>query len=203
MLRGHPSYKATVSLQKGRHFKWVSAWLLFNACWAIFQLYHGKNKLIFHEMMMWSYANMLSCIFIVIAHWNSSPRKDMSPHSDTFFWFRANFSLMLLAYRRSNKYQFYSLWSDMIRLEPTICRTRDEHANHYTTDAVCPYKRGDYCAIIYTHFFVPVSLYHSFKLYIYLSSAFLCSMHYLVSFPSMWILCTSLGQMLSVIVCFP
>ena len=31
---------------------WVSEWLLFNANSAIFQLYHGENKLIFNEMMM-------------------------------------------------------------------------------------------------------------------------------------------------------
>jgi hypothetical protein len=30
----------------------VSEWLLFNANSAIFQPYHGKNKLIFNEMMM-------------------------------------------------------------------------------------------------------------------------------------------------------
>jgi len=32
---------------------WVSE-LLLNANSAIFQLYHGENKLIFNEMMMWS-----------------------------------------------------------------------------------------------------------------------------------------------------
>ena len=31
---------------------WVSKGLLLNANSAIFQLYHGKNKLIFNEMMM-------------------------------------------------------------------------------------------------------------------------------------------------------
>jgi hypothetical protein len=31
---------------------WASEWLLFNANSAIFQLYHGDNKLIFNEMMM-------------------------------------------------------------------------------------------------------------------------------------------------------
>ena len=31
---------------------WVSEWLLFNANSAIFQLYHGKNKLIINEMMV-------------------------------------------------------------------------------------------------------------------------------------------------------
>jgi hypothetical protein len=30
----------------------LSEWLLFNANSAIFYLYHGKNKLIFNEMMM-------------------------------------------------------------------------------------------------------------------------------------------------------
>jgi len=46
-----------------------------------------------------------------------------------------SFSLMLRAKRRSNKYQFYSLWFD-----PTEARTQDlphsRRANHYTTDAV-------------------------------------------------------------------
>ena len=30
----------------------LSEWLMLNANSAIFQLYHGKNKLIFNEMMM-------------------------------------------------------------------------------------------------------------------------------------------------------
>jgi hypothetical protein len=30
----------------------VSEWLLFNANSAIFQLYHGENKLIFNEIMI-------------------------------------------------------------------------------------------------------------------------------------------------------
>ena len=63
-------------------------------------------------------------IFIVLAHWNNSPRLDMSLHSDTLFWFRADqsflFLLMLCALRRSNKCQFYSLWFD-----PTGVRTHD------------------------------------------------------------------------------
>ena len=39
---------------------------------------------------------MLSLIFIVLAHWNNSLRADMSLHSDTLFWFRANQSLLFL-----------------------------------------------------------------------------------------------------------
>ena len=38
--------------KKKRTFEWVSEWVLFNPNSAIFQLYHGENKLIFNEMMM-------------------------------------------------------------------------------------------------------------------------------------------------------
>jgi hypothetical protein len=40
----------------------------------------------------------VSWVFIVLAHWNNSPRVDMSLHSDTLFWFRANQSLLFLLY---------------------------------------------------------------------------------------------------------
>jgi hypothetical protein len=59
----------------------MSEWLLFNANSAIFQLYHGENKLIFNEMMMRSalyQTNTLSWIFIVLAPWNNSLQIDMS-----------------------------------------------------------------------------------------------------------------------------
>jgi hypothetical protein len=42
-------------LWKARYMNGMNAlgeWLLFNANSAIFQLYHGENKLIFNEMMM-------------------------------------------------------------------------------------------------------------------------------------------------------
>jgi hypothetical protein len=47
---------------------------------------HMENKLIFNKMMMSSalyYTNMRIWIFIVLAHWNNSPRMDMLPHSYT------------------------------------------------------------------------------------------------------------------------
>jgi len=73
---------------------------LFNANSAIFQLYHGENKLIFNERMMMMAAlfwtNMLSWIFIVLAHWKNNLQVDMSLHSDTLFWFRAKPSLLFL-----------------------------------------------------------------------------------------------------------
>jgi hypothetical protein len=38
---------------------WVGEWLLLNAKWAIFQLYHGKNKLYFDVIeLIWFYATV-------------------------------------------------------------------------------------------------------------------------------------------------
>ena len=73
--------------------EWVSEWLLFNAKWTIFHLYHGENKLHFDEITMMStfyWTNILSWIIIVQAHWNNNPREDMSLHTDTLFCFRTN-----------------------------------------------------------------------------------------------------------------
>jgi len=45
--------------------------LMLNANPAMFQLYHGENKIVFNEMMMRPalyYTNTLSWIFIVLAH---------------------------------------------------------------------------------------------------------------------------------------
>ena len=75
----------------------MSDWLLFNANSAIFQLYYGENKLHFNEMMSALYeTNTFSWIFIVLAHWNNSPRLDMSLNSNTLSWFWANQSFLLL-----------------------------------------------------------------------------------------------------------
>jgi hypothetical protein len=115
--------------------EWVSEWVLFNANSAIFQLYHGENKLIFNEMMMRSavyWNNTLSWIVLVLVDWNNFPRVDMSLHSDTLYWFRANQSLLFLLIDAclAKKQQTRPV------LEPTIYHTRSEHANHYATDVV-------------------------------------------------------------------
>jgi hypothetical protein len=70
--------------------------------------------------------------------YSNSPRVNMSLHSDTLFWFRANQSLLLLlsAACLTEKQQI-PIGLTPPGLEPTIYRTRGEHANHYTTDAVC------------------------------------------------------------------
>ena len=86
--------------------------------------------------------------FIVLAHWNNSPRIDMSLHSDILFWFRANQSLLLLlnATCLAEKQLIpilYSLGLTRPRLEPTVYCSRGEHDNHYTTDAVALYLRTE------------------------------------------------------------
>jgi hypothetical protein len=78
---------------------WVSEWLLFSGNSAIFQVYHGENKLIFNEMMMRSTlykTNTRSWIFVVLAQWSTSLRIDRSPNSDTLTWFRSNQYLLFL-----------------------------------------------------------------------------------------------------------
>ena len=61
-------------------------------------------------------------------------------HSDTLFWFWANQSLLFLfnAVYLAEKQQIPISVFGLIRLglEPTIYRTRGEHANLYATDAV-------------------------------------------------------------------
>ena len=93
---GFPTYSLTLVVSINILSEWVSCFLM---------LYLGKTKLIFNKMMM-KFAlykiNTLSWIFLVLAYWNNSPRIDMSPHSDTLSWFRADqslchFSLMLHA----------------------------------------------------------------------------------------------------------
>jgi hypothetical protein len=72
----------------------VSEWLLFNAKWAIFQLYQSKDKSHFDEMMMISAES---------DSYSASSLKqqtlaDMSLHWETLSWFWAN--------------QFHILWFD-------------------------------------------------------------------------------------------
>ena len=70
--------------------------------------------------------SMLSWIFIVLVHWDNSPRVDMSYHSETLSRFRATESLLLLSNvvcstERQNKSRFQSLvWLDrgLTRLNP-------------------------------------------------------------------------------------
>ena len=81
----------------------MSEWVIIVLCQeSIFQLYYGKNKWHFDEMMMMMKmsalykTNTLSWIIIVLAHWNNSPLVDMSLHLDSLVGFRATQYLLLL-----------------------------------------------------------------------------------------------------------
>ena len=123
--------------------EWVS-----DSCLKPIQQFFSYIMLIFNAMMMRPalfQTNTLSWIFIVLAHWNNSLQVIMSLHSGTLFWFQGNqfvcsFSLMLRAYRRSNKYQFYSLWFYLTRTRTYDFCNRCKHTNHDATDAVMDLK---------------------------------------------------------------
>ena len=93
----------------------LSERLLYNANSAIYQLNQDGNKLTFNEMMMTMCAlyqtNTLSWILIQLAHWNNSPRIDMSPrptrthYPDSEPASLGSFYLMLCAQHRRNNYQ--------------------------------------------------------------------------------------------------
>ena len=92
-------------------YEWMSKWLLFNANSAFFlAISLGDQAIILNEMMMRS---TLYWICIVLA-----PRKDMSPHSHTLSWFRANRSLLFLlnaasvAEKQHISILYYLVWPD-------------------------------------------------------------------------------------------
>jgi hypothetical protein len=114
----------------GSYF-YLSEWLLFISKWAIFKLYH----ITFNEMRYFQSQTICSLKI-------QSADRHVAP-LDTLSWFQptslCSFSLMPRAQRRRNQYQFYSVGLTRPGLEPTIYRTRGEHVNHYTIDAVCAF----------------------------------------------------------------
>jgi hypothetical protein len=77
----------------------VSEWLLFNANSAIFSYIMARTS--YFSMRWWwgplcTRPTRLVGLLIVLAHWNNSLQVDMSPHTDTLFWFQANQSLLFL-----------------------------------------------------------------------------------------------------------
>ena len=79
---------------------------------------------------------------IVPAHWNNSPWIDrhVAPLGCTLSWFRANQSLVFLLnavclVEKQHIQIFIVFGLTRSWLELTVCRTRGQHANHYTIDA--------------------------------------------------------------------
>ena len=115
--------------------KQLSEWLLFNTNSAViswreqvnFQWDDDEVRFVLNQ-----YAELF--FFIVLAHWNNSPRVDMSLHI-ILIPSVCSFILMLRTYQRSNKYQFYSLWFWPNRCSNPRSTALEaiERANHYTT----------------------------------------------------------------------
>jgi hypothetical protein len=97
-----------------------------------------------HALVLHSWALNSQCTFnSTKSSGESSPRIDMSPHSDILSWFWANQYLFFLfnAACLAEEQQIPNLIVIGLTrsgLESTIYRTGDEHANHmhYTTDVV-------------------------------------------------------------------
>jgi hypothetical protein len=129
----------------------VIEWLLLNASSASFVAIPWREQVNFQwddDEVRWYYTNTLSLIYIVPVHWNkiNSPWIDMSPHSNTIFWFRANHCLLFLFNAKyiPEKQQISNLivfGLTRLGLEFLINCTRGYHAKHYTTDAVKRYRR--------------------------------------------------------------
>ena len=113
ILPSFGSFGWAVSEEVRRFF--YSEWVIV-AISAIFQLHlnHGENNLIFNEMMFCSRPTRWVGF---VAHWNNSPRIDMSFHSDTLhlFWFRANLSLLFLDGR-----QVMARWAKKVYTHDTV-----------------------------------------------------------------------------------
>jgi hypothetical protein len=71
-------------------FCWPNTVFDFHRTFPSFWLWYVARSLVF--VCPWG----PSWIFIVLAHWNNSLQIDMSPHSDTLSWFRANQYLLFL-----------------------------------------------------------------------------------------------------------
>jgi hypothetical protein len=77
-------HNITWNLHRLNHVIGLSEWLLFNATWTIFQLYHGENKL--HQTRWWwplYNRPTLVWLFVELAHCINSSRVDMLHNSDT------------------------------------------------------------------------------------------------------------------------
>ena len=85
----------------------------------------------------------------MLVHWNNSPWVDMLLHSVTVFWFRAIQSLLFLL--NTNLLVFGLTQPE---LDPTIYRTRGEHANHNATDVVSKLIK----TVLFSNFFFSLQL---------------------------------------------
>jgi hypothetical protein len=130
----------------------MNEWLFSNGNSAIFQPYHGENKLIFNEMMMRSaliYTNTELDFYSASSQKQQSTGRHVAPlghiiqiPSQPVFARSLYCCLLSREVTNTNFIVFGLIWPG---LEPTIYCTRGEHANHYAIDTVkkkmCTYYR--------------------------------------------------------------
>jgi hypothetical protein len=77
--------------------------------------------------------NTLSWVYIELAHWNNSPRLDMSLHSDISFWFIAYQSLLFLlniaCLEEKQHIAISQFWFDPIGARTNDLRIRKHNTN--------------------------------------------------------------------------
>ena len=71
----------------------MSEGLLFNVKWVVFSYIMPWDD--YDDVRFVLDQHAVLDFYSANRHWNNSPRVDMSLHSDTLFWFRANQSLLL------------------------------------------------------------------------------------------------------------
>ena len=120
--------------------------MLLNAISAIFQLYHGENKLIFNDMMMKSALYVLDQhaeldVYSASSLTQQSVGRYIAPLGHIILIpSQPVFALSPLCCVRSGEttnINFIVFGLTRSWLEPTIYRTRSEHANYYAADVVC------------------------------------------------------------------
>ena len=84
LIRLHYTLKLTKGVLSG-----MSEWLFLAPKWAFCQLYHGENKLQFDVRLVLDQHTLFDLYSA------RSPEVDISPHSETLSWFRANQSMNL------------------------------------------------------------------------------------------------------------
>jgi hypothetical protein len=85
---------------------------------------------------LWSsFSSHLHCLFLFLNSWHPCVILRLEHISFTLIWeykVSFQFSLLLRAKLRRNKYQMHSVWFDPTGLKHTIYQTRGDHDNYYT-----------------------------------------------------------------------
>lgn len=112
----------------------INEWLFYNANAIVFHPYDSENKLNFVEVMMKMSPTPITLSFFYISditqtlHWHILS----SLWTNQYLILLHNTACLWNKHQINTKFIVFSLF--LQGLEPTICRTRCVHANHYPTN---------------------------------------------------------------------